>query len=100
MDIETQFINAQKLLARHDSPGFPYFSTGSRFEVMLNSVDIVVFPVASSPTTGTAFGMGWVTGEITGLFRLLDTAAAAHPPTMAPAVKIAARTIIELDISL
>ena len=46
-----KFINAQKLLGRN-SPGFPYFSTGGIFDVMVNSVDMVVFPVASSPTTG------------------------------------------------
>lgn len=45
------FINVQKLLG-HDLPGFPYFRTGSRFEVMVNSLDIVVFPVASNPMTG------------------------------------------------
>ena len=45
------FINVQKLLG-HDSPGFPYFRTGSRFEVIDNSLDIDVFPVASKPMTG------------------------------------------------
>ena len=45
------FINAQKLLM-HDSPGFPYLRIGSRFDVVVNSLDIVVFPVASNPMTG------------------------------------------------
>ena len=45
------FINVQKLLM-HDSPGFPYFRIGSRFDVVVNSLDIVVFPVASNPMTG------------------------------------------------
>jgi hypothetical protein len=44
-------INVQKFLGV-DSPGFPYFSTGSRFDVIVNSLDIVVLPVASSPMTG------------------------------------------------
>jgi hypothetical protein len=44
-------INFQKCLGV-DSPGFPYFSTGSRSDVIVNSLDIVVLPVASSPMTG------------------------------------------------
>jgi hypothetical protein len=44
-------VNVQKLLA-HDTPGFPYFKTGSRFDDTDNSLDIAVFPVASNPMTG------------------------------------------------
>ena len=95
------FINVQKLLG-HDSPGFPYFNTGSRFEVVVNSLDIVVLPVASSPTMGwSGFEVSWVApGEVAGLIRLLDTAVATHPPTTAPAVKIAARIRTEPGIEL
>ena len=49
--IGIQFNNVQTLLG-HDSPGCPYFNTGNRFDLITNSVDIAVFPVASSPTTG------------------------------------------------
>ena len=90
--------NVRKLL-RHDSPGFPYFSTGSRFDVTVNSLDIDVLPIASSPATGwSGFEVSCVTGKVTALFRLLDRAVATHPPTTAPAVKIATRIMAELDI--
>ena len=44
------FINVQKLPG-HDKPGFPYLKAGSRFEVTVNSLDTVDFPVASNPKT-------------------------------------------------
>lgn len=44
------FKNIQKLHG-HYTPGFPYFRTGSRFDVTANSLDTVVFPVASNPMT-------------------------------------------------